>query len=317
MTNPEPDNPNSQPQGILKSLIEAFNKLPPLLSYGGLIFIAAFVFLYFIGSLPDNLLYVPLVAVIAFLIYTYMERRFEIQRMTIERVPPKPSEPQPGPEPKPPEPPDDDWEVRYLKRLAARCEMLPMEAIDKTAARTDAAKVALNRVFTQVDVNRSLTEEEAQQMAHRQREPEERREPAIAAIGRRENKYLVLLGKPGSGKSTLVDYIALCLAGETLRRPGDPAVADLEKQKWVVGWLLPVRVILREYAERGLSQKRSLWHYITDELARPDEDGQSLTACANQLRHHLEKQGGLLLLDGLDEVPDAHRWRERLRQEIR
>ncbi|MFQ5435694.1 MAG: NACHT domain-containing protein, partial [Anaerolineae bacterium] len=325
MTTPEPENQPSKIIDIVKPLIEGFNKLPPLLSYGGLILIAALVISLTGGGLPNILLAVPVIVIVAYLVDKLGMRWLELQEKKItsqseETSPPAPPTPEPIEEP-PQNGADDvspqEWERRYLERVAARCELLPMEAIDKKAARPDAAKVALNKVFTQVDVNKPLDEKEARLAANRPREPEERREPAAAAVGRRQNKYLVLLGKPGSGKSTLVDFIALCLAGQILDRPGDPSLADLEEQDWTLGQLLPVRVILREYAEDGLRRQRPLWEYIADGLCRADADGRDLTAYAPHMRQQLKREGGLLLLDGLDEVPDAHRWRERLRREIR
>jgi formylglycine-generating enzyme required for sulfatase activity/energy-coupling factor transporter ATP-binding protein EcfA2 len=242
--------------------------------------------------------------------------RFELERERLRRnqsqAPAEMSEPA-----EPVEETTAALERRYLERLASGCELLPMEAVDKTATRPDAARVALNKVFTQVDVIRPPAEDGKQVAAARQQEPKVSREPAIAVIGNRKNKYLVLLGQPGSGKSTLVDYIALCLAGQVLGRPGDTTLDELEEQKWASRWLLPVRVILREYAEQGLRHNLSLWQFITDELAKPDAAGRTLSAYAPHLRRQLHQQGGLLLLDGLDEVPDAHKWRERLRQEIR
>jgi hypothetical protein len=44
MAAPEPENPLAQLQNLLKSLIEAFKELPPLLSFGGLMYVAGFSF---------------------------------------------------------------------------------------------------------------------------------------------------------------------------------------------------------------------------------------------------------------------------------
>jgi ATPase subunit of ABC transporter with duplicated ATPase domains len=74
------------------------------------------------------------------------------------------------------------------------------------------------------------------------------------------NARLALLGDPGSGKSTFVNFVALCMAGELLGHPDanlsvlktpvpvEEAEAQrrnaLPPQPWQHGALLPIRVIL-------------------------------------------------------------------------
>jgi len=71
--------------------------------------------------------------------------------------------------------------------------------------------------------------------------------------------------------------------------------------------LLPLRVILREFVARGLSSVTPqppvngdpLLNFVVMEL--PED----LREIAGPLRTALLTKGGLLLLDGLDEVPEA------------
>jgi formylglycine-generating enzyme required for sulfatase activity len=133
---------------------------------------------------------------------------------------------------------------------------------------------------------------------------------------------LVLLGNPGSGKSFFVNFVALCMAGELLGHSEInlsvlcapvPALKDEEEglrnseeehQAWDHGPLIPMRVVLREFVARGLAGKTAvtgdtLWQFLCDEL--PD----ALRDFARPLRNELLNSGGLLMLDGLDEVPEA------------
>ena len=146
---------------------------------------------------------------------------------------------------------------------------------------------------------------------------------------------LVLLGDPGSGKSTFVSFVALCMAGELLGRD-DANLALLtsplpredryprgeddepEPQPWTHGSLMPVRVVLRDFAASGLPKKgtkagaRHLLAFLRAELERS-----SLGEFAPELEAELRDRGGLLLLDGLDEVPEAEARRIQLRDVVR
>ncbi len=91
MTQPDSGNQTPDSRNSLDALIEAFTKLPPLLSYGGLILITAIVILSIGGVLPDALLWIPAAALVAFLVYTYMQfseekakRQYELDKQAQE-----------------------------------------------------------------------------------------------------------------------------------------------------------------------------------------------------------------------------------------
>lgn len=117
---------------------------------------------------------------------------------------------------------------------------------------------------------------------------------------------LLLLGKPGSGKSSFVNFVTFCLAGEGIGDPvGNLALLGSQGPAWGRGPLLPLRIKLRELAGKGFAAPTGpatasqLWDFI-----RQDLEAATLGEFAPVLRQELLDRGGLLLLDGLDEIPE-------------
>ncbi|GAB4450234.1 MAG: SUMF1/EgtB/PvdO family nonheme iron enzyme [Anaerolineae bacterium] len=214
----------------------------------------------------------------------------------------------------------------YLNRLLETCSSLSLSGIDPKAASSQAeARLELSAVYTALLTLSSASLQEMERS--RAAVQEERRLPALAQLNR--HPRLVLLGDPGSGKSTFVDFVAMCLAGEQLQHPvvnlalltgplpDDEGRDQAERQPWQQGALLPVRVVLRDFAARGLppvgetATGEHLWRFITGELKRS-----ALGGFARPLSEELLERGGLLLLDGLDEVPEADQRRVQIKQAV-
>jgi len=109
-------------------------------------------------------------------------------------------------------------ETRYLRRLRQRCNVLPLAAMGGDETVGD--EVSLEEVYVALDTRTQVPLTEAERKERRERasfrDREDTRlltvlEAATAA------PYLVLLGDPGSGKSTFVRQLAAWLAAARLK----------------------------------------------------------------------------------------------------
>ena len=112
----------------------------------------------------------------------------------------------------------------------------------------------------------------------------------------KEAQHLVLLGEPGGGKSTTLQFIGLCFVHEDWAE----ARLQLTEQK------IPIKLDLRGYAdilaEPGTAMEQALNRAVREFLRDLSEED------ARELLHEWSDEGRLLvLLDGLDEVSDQHR----------
>jgi hypothetical protein len=191
----------------------------------------------------------------------------------------------------------------YLNRLAQQTSQLSLAGIDPAAAGGDDAGLSLDVVYTAL-LTQTPREERLADL-----KPGQRPLSALEQLNR--HRRLVLLGDPGGGKSTFVNFVALCLAGEILGLPHagldllrtplpDNKGNDEESaQPWDHGALLPVRVVLRDFAARGLpapgkrASARHLWAFIAETLVEA-----SLGGYASHLEKELQEKGSREVLDG-------------------
>ena len=211
----------------------------------------------------------------------------------------------------------------YLTRLYQETAALSLAGIDKASAGDGEAGMSLDAVYTAL-LTLAPREDRALPSSPK------RKQHNLSAL-EQLNRYprLVLLGDPGSGKSTFVNFVALCLAGEALGPPqagldllraplpDDEGDDEPEPQPWDHGPLLPLRIVLRDFAAEGLptvgvkATASHLWDFLAGTLVKA-----RLGGSADILYKHLQETGGLILLDGFDEVPEAERRREQIREAV-
>ncbi len=214
---------------------------------------------------------------------------------------------------------------RYLQKLQTYCNLLPLAAMAEERDRHSNSSLTLSQVYIGLNTTDLMDKSgkpvtgEGREMA-RALEKSEREKlrpfPALAAANLHSS--MVILGDPGSGKSSLLNHLMFMLAEKILH----PEI-ELPKE-WQHGALLPVRVLLRELAvslekanaknflhagqeQRRRELSRLVHEHIAVHLA--DYDAEDF---AGDLHTALNDGRCLIVFDGLDEAPPGQRQLVRL-----
>ena len=219
----------------------------------------------------------------------------------------------------------------YLRHLAGDCGYLKLQVIDQSAAKAGKRPLHLDRVYIDLFLEEKVRQETSfakhlEESARPRTAPGEGRPgtfpggtdtsspkelravPVLEALGCL-NRW-VLLGAPGSGKSTITNFVSLELAKAGL---GDQSALAKLGKFWKLGAILPVRLVLRQFAAwlekknlPGKGRAGHLWEFLREEVNYDSRRDQTLEC----LRQTAQDTGILFLLDGLDEVRDeSSRWR--------
>jgi formylglycine-generating enzyme required for sulfatase activity len=212
----------------------------------------------------------------------------------------------------------------YLRSLAAGCRRLPLGVVDPRFLQAGSeTPVHLSDVYVDLDALTPAREErekgEMALLGRLARGEGGERTPLLEAIAHPEVTCFVLLGDPGSGKTTFVNYLAYALAVTVgaAERGHSPLLPD-DSPLW---GMLPIRLVLREVAagcipsEAAKGEASMLWDALrADLVARLGEEAS--VSLFPYLQRRLLEEGGLFLLDGLDEVPEADQRRRCLLEAV-
>ena len=213
----------------------------------------------------------------------------------------------------------------YLRALAADCSSLPLGVVDPRFLQTNARRpVSLSNVYVDLDVMAPLRDEGENEgkgfFGRLARGEAGERTPLLEAVSHPEATRVVLLGDAGSGKTTFVHYLTLALAA-AVAEGGKGSSSPLLPAESPLQGLLPVRLVLRQVAARCIpldAEKGTagmLWQALYADLT--DHLGEAAAARLwPHLQQRLLQEGGLILLDGLDEVPEASRRRQCLLEAV-
>jgi formylglycine-generating enzyme required for sulfatase activity len=197
--------------------------------------------------------------------------------------------------------------LAYLECLRTRCGYLPLRGVDIGSSDPTAQqkRMELARVYVDLDTKTAVpVEKEGKERKERVMLPERETRPLPALEATIANHCLVLLGDPGSGKSTFVSHVGLCLASHRL----EPNAGWLAR---LPGWpdkdqnLIPIYVTLRDFARSLPADKKKPDMCLLSEFIVKRLEAENLQAAQGPLLQALEEGRAVLLLDGLDEVPTA------------
>jgi|GEM_PF-641144 len=152
------------------------------------------------------------------------------------------------------------------------------------------------------EMEESDLEDEWENLGHNVRKPSKEK----SIIASREdfhtvlakNPRLIILGDPGSGKSTLLRYLMLTLASSS-----SDFISEFPQLGSDIFNMIPLYIPIGSYAESWNTikiEERSLKDFLSKHLRMS-----YLDAYISTVESQLEQGQVLILLDGLDEIPDA------------
>ncbi|MEW6240227.1 MAG: SUMF1/EgtB/PvdO family nonheme iron enzyme, partial [Chloroflexota bacterium] len=217
--------------------------------------------------------------------------------------------------------PANELLLAYFRALAHECRQLPLGIVDPRflkAAGEDS--ISLPGVYIDLDVQPPQREGERtkrteEMLLERDRE---NRLPVLEALADKKLRRVVILGDPGSGKTSCLHYITYALSIIQLNDPDAPGLLPEEAP---FKSLFPIRLVLREVAAQHIpthAQKGSaemIWNAIKADIASR-LGSEAAASLFPVLQDQILKRPCFVMFDGLDEVTESDQKRERLIEAI-
>ena len=189
--------------------------------------------------------------------------------------------------------------IKYLSSIVADCKRARLAGLDPKDADPTKGAFSLEHLYISLDTRTPfmVKEESGKQV--------EKPLSAIEALMQSHERCIVLLGLPGSGKSTFVRFLALQNARVLLD-------ANLTTTQEIPGWigkpLLPVIIPLGRLAESlPLDIQRGNADLIENFIRQNVQINHSDTLYENYFFKDAIDEGAVFLFDGLDEVADLNK----------
>jgi hypothetical protein len=196
---------------------------------------------------------------------------------------------------------------RYLENLQRACNLLPLAALAKESDPHASLRLTLDKVY--IGLNTTTQVGKDGKPLPREMNPNEETRALTALEAAANESMLVILGDPGSGKSSFINHLLWQLAERQLR----PASTLL--QDWPPRDCFPIRILLRELlvilqketAPKNLEDRQRHFCSLVQQHLRLRLEKDGLAEFAPALENLLADGRGLIVFDGLDEAPPEQR----------
>jgi NACHT domain len=216
--------------------------------------------------------------------------------------------------------PAADAESRYRRLALESCDIIDLANLPEDDRHIATRQLELRRLYVSLRVRvpssgdaRTAEQDDLESLERARLGPKKTESDDSEHVGTllAKSPRLVVLGDPGSGKTTMLRWIATAYLLRLNQDPdwsSLPDVATLPDRDW-----LPIIVRCRDLDERSVSG--TLEDVLGHTLRKAELTEEQSRALKSVIKQRLENGTGLLLIDGLDEIADAPT-RARFAQQI-